>query len=163
MSITLFQIKTEYQQIVDALVESGGELTPEIEQSLKINQDQLQEKAINYGYVIKQADYEVDMIDQEIARLQAMKKSREAMVNKLKSTISDAMTLYGIDKIESSMMKLSFRKSETVEITNESLIPSEYLITQPVKISKALIKDSIKSGNEVPGATISINFNLQIK
>ena len=163
MSITLYTIKTDYLRIAEQLIENGGELTPELELALNINQDQLQEKAINYAYIIKEAEYEIDMLDKEIARLQAMKKSRAGMVDRLKSNITGAMELYGVEKIESATMKLSFRKSESVEIVDEKLIPEEYLVPQPAKISKSMIKDAIKSGSEVPGASITTNFNLQIK
>jgi len=163
MSITLYTIKTDYLRIAEELIENGGELTPELEQALTINQDQLQEKATNYAYIIMEAEYEIYMLDKEIARLQAMKKSRGNMVDRLKSNISGAMELYGVEKIESAMMKLSFRKSESVEIIDEKLIPAEYLVPQPAKISKSAIKEAIKKGETIPGAAMVTNFNLQVK
>jgi biotin operon repressor len=163
MSLTLFNIKEEYRRLAESIIESGGELTPDLDEALQINQTMLQEKAANYGYIIKQAEYEIDMLDAEIERLKAYKNDRQKMADRLKEKISDAMELYGIEKIESGTIKLSFRKSDSVEISDESAIPAEYLVVQPVKISKSLIKDSLKNGIDVPGASLVTKFNLQIK
>lgn len=163
MTLTLFNIKDEYRKIADAIIEAGGELTPELNEALVINQAQLMEKAANYGYIIKQGEYEIDMLDSEIERLTALKKSRQGMIDRLKTTISDAMELYGVQKLESDTIKLSFRKSEAVEITDEKAIPSEYKVPQPDKISKSAIKEAIKKGEAIPGAAMVTNFNLQVK
>lgn len=163
MTLSLFNIKEEYRKLAEAIIESGGELTPDLNEALEINQQHLQEKAANYGYIIKQAEYEVDMLDAEIARLSNLKKARQLMVDKLKNKISEAMEFYDIEKIESETIKLSFRRSESVEVTDETAIPSEYKVPQPDKISKSAIKDAIKSGESVPGAIIVVKQNLQIK
>lgn len=163
MTLTLFNIKEEYRRLAEAIIESGGELTPDLDEALQINQTMLQEKVSNYGYIIKQAEYEIDMLDAEIERLKAFKNDRQKMTDRLKEKISDAMNLYGIDKIESGSIKLSFRKSDSVEITDEKAIPSEFKLPQPDKISKSAIKDAIKQGEQVPGAAIVTNYNLQIK
>lgn len=163
MTLSLFNIKEEYRRLAEEIIESGGELTPDLDEALQINQTMLQEKASNYGYIIKQAEYEIDMLDAEIERLKAFKNDRQKMADRLKEKISDAMNVYGIEKIESGSIKLSFRKSESVEVTDEKVIPSEYKVPQPDKISKSAIKDAIKQGEQVPGASIVINYNLQIK
>lgn len=161
--ITLFDITSEYKRITEQLIESGGEVSPELEEQLQLTQSNLQEKAINYAYIIKQSEYECDMIDAEIERLTKMKKSRQKAIDNLKERLSDAMQHFGIDEIKAPTMKLSFRKSESVEIADEKLIPVKYLIEQPAKVSKSAIKDAIKSGESVNGAFIQVKFNLQIK
>ena len=45
MNLTLYQISEEQQRLNAMLEESGGELTPEIEEALAINRDNLQVKA----------------------------------------------------------------------------------------------------------------------
>ena len=139
-----------------------GELTPELEQALIITESNLQEKAINYGYVIKNFESEVDIIDEEIKRLNALKKSRVNTVEKLKTNISNAMQLFGILEVKAPTFKMNFRKSESVEIyeglSNEYI--TEKISYQPDKIA---IKNAIKEGKTVNGAGIIINYNLQIK
>ena len=114
--MNLYQIKNEYLTLASQLEQ--GELTPEIEQQLQINEEQLKEKAINYGYVIRSFEYDNDIIDAEIKRLKQLKEQKENAIDKLKNAVSDAMQLYGIEKIDSPTLKLSFRKSESIEVSD---------------------------------------------
>ena len=158
--MNLYNIKSEYLAIAQELAE--GELTPELEQALMITEANLQEKAINYGYVIKNFESEVDIIDEEIKRLNALKKARVNAVEKLKTNISDAMQLFGILEVKAPTFKMNFRKSESVEIYEG--LDKEFIVEkvsyQPDKIA---IKNAIKEGRTVNGASIVTNYNLQIK
>lgn len=160
--MNLFNIQQQYLSLANQL--SEGEVTPELEQELIINEAQLQEKAVNYGYVIKQLGHEVNAVNEEIKRLTDIKKRNEKAIERMETAISNAMQLYGIEKVDSSFLKLSFRKSESVEIVNEDQLAPEYLTTKTTTTpNKTAIKDAIKQGVEVEGAVIVTNFNLQIK
>ena len=158
--MNLYNIKNEYLQIAHKLTE--GELTPELEQALIITQENLQEKAINYGYVIKNFESEVNIIEEEIKRLNALKKARQNAVDKLKTNISDAMQLFGILEVKAPTFKMNFRKSESVEIFEglDQEFITEKVSYQPDKIA---IKNAIKEGRTVNGAALVTNLNLQIK
>ena len=158
--MNLYNIKSEYLAIAHELTE--GELTPELEQALIITQENLQEKAINYGYVIKNFESEVDIIEEEIKRLNALKKARINAVDKLKTNISDAMQLFGILEVKAPTFKMNFRKSESVEIFEglDQEFITEKVSYQPDKIA---IKNAIKEGRQVNGAALVTNLNLQIK
>ncbi len=159
----IYQIQQEYLSITDQLIESGGELSPEIEQALAINKAEIENKARNYGYVVKSLENDVDAIDEEIKRLNALKLARNKTIDVLKTTVKDAMQLYGIEEIKTSTLKLSFRKSESVEV-NQDIISESYC-NQKIVLTpdKARIKEAIKNGVCVTGANIIINYNLQIK
>ena len=162
--MNIYQIKNEYQLIIAEVINNEGEITPELETALTINKDQLQSKAVDYSYVIKQLDSDCEQIDAELKRLQQLKKVRTNLAERLKDTISNAMNLYEVEKIETPLIKLSFRNSESVEITNESQLDACFIVTKTVTSpDKKAIKDAIKSGVLVEGATISYNKNLQIK
>ena len=118
--MNLFNIQQQYLSLAEQLGE--GELTPELEQALQINETELKEKAVNYGFVIRGYEYNNTCIDNEIKRLQELKKRNTNVVNRLENSISEAMKLYGIEKVESPTLKLSFRKSESTEIVNEAQI-----------------------------------------
>lgn len=160
--MNLFNITQNYLTLANQL--SEGELTPEIEAELQINESQLQEKAVNYGYAIKQMEHNSNAIDSEIKRLQELKKRNEKAIERMETAISNAMQLYGIDKVDSSFIKLSFRKSESVEIVNESQLSVAYVTFKTTQTpNKTAIKEAIKRGEVVEGAVLSTNFNLQIK
>ena len=160
--MNLFNIKQEYINLVNTIIDNNGELSPELSQALAINETELKEKAINYGYVIRSFEYENDIIDAEIKRLKALKEQKEKAIQKLKDAVSDAMNLYGIEKVESPVLKLSFRKSESIEISEniDKRFVIEKITLQPDKVA---IKEAIKKGEQVEGAVLVINQNLQIK
>ena len=164
MNQSIYKIQNEFQLIIAEVINNDGEITPELETALTINKEQLQSKAVDYCYVIKQLDYDCEQIDNEIARLNKLKKVRANLTDRLKNTVSSAMQLYDVEKIETPLIKLSFRNSESVEITNEQQLDACFIVTKTVTTpDKKAIKDAIKSGVFVEGATISYNKNLQIK
>jgi hypothetical protein len=164
MNQSIYKIQNEFQLIIAEVINNEGEITPELETALTINKEQLQSKAVDYCYVIKQLDYDCEQIDNEVARLNKLKKVRANLTDRLKNTVSSAMQLSDVDKIETPLIKLSFRNSESVEITNESQLDACFIVTKTVTSpDKKAIKDAIKSGVLVEGAIISYNKNLQIR
>jgi uncharacterized coiled-coil DUF342 family protein len=91
---SLYQISREAQEIASQLEE--GELTPELENALVITQNELQNKAINYGYAIKSVEDDVTAIQEEIKRLQGLKSVKENAIDRMKEAISTAMIGFGI-------------------------------------------------------------------
>ena len=116
----LYHIEQELNEINETLINSGGELSPELETRLAITQEELATKATNYGFVILQNQSEIDIIEAEIKRLTAIKKSLDATNEKLKYAVSFAMQNYGLTEVKAPTLKLSFRQSESVEITDEN-------------------------------------------
>lgn len=161
----IYQIGQEYLELSEILQDNGGELTEELELRLAINESNLVEKSTGYIQVIKSLDSENDIIDSEIKRLQGLKSNRTKTINRLKETVKDAMLIFGKDKIETPLYKITFRSSKSVEIYDADLLPPECLkvevVTKP--ISKTDIKKLIDSGKEIPGAKVVENRNLQIK
>lgn len=141
-----------------------GELTPELENALIINQKELNEKAINYAYAVKSIESDIDIISEEIARLTALKRAKTSAVDKMKDAVLNAMQFYGIEKLTSPTLTLSVRRSEAVEVPNEALLNQEYM-TKKITFSpnKIAIKNAIKNGEAVEGAFIKENYSLQIK
>lgn len=160
--MNLYEITQEAQYL--AVLLETEELTPELEEALIINQDQLQAKAVNYAKVIANYQAESDAIDQEIKRLKAMKDSREKKIELLKESVKKAMLLSGIEKVESPLFKISVRRSEAVEVDLVEALPNAFLnVKNVVTADKLAIKEAIKRGENVIGARLVENFNLQIK
>lgn len=160
---SIYQLTTEAKELASVL--SEGEITPELETSLIINQAELQKKAIDYGFVIKSFESDISIIDSEIERLKALKTIRNNAIDRMKSSVLEAMEVYGIDKIESPTLKLSVRLNpESVELVNEYQIPDCYKKEKTtVSIDKAMIKEDLKSGLEVAGAVLKRGHRLEIK
>lgn len=162
MKKSLYNITAEAQSIASALEE--GEFTPEMETALAINQNELQEKAINYGYAIKSMEDDVTAINEEIKRLQAIKTAKSNAIDRMKESVSNAMQIYNIEKVTSPTLNLSFRKSETVEVELVEALSNDFKIVKTmVTADKVAIKQAIKKGENITGARIVQKLNLQIK
>ena len=160
--MSIYNITDDFSQIMAEIESNGGEISPEIDEKLQINQFNLIEKTTNYVHVIKTLDSECDIIDIEIKRLQELKKQRSNFTQSLKDRLKNAMQAMELTEIKTALNKINFRKSESVEIIDESILPSNVLIYEP-KIDKKKIKEIIKNGWQVFGAKIVENQNLQIK
>lgn len=161
---SLFKISNDMQLIVNELIANGGELTDELQDQLQITESQMKQKASGYAQVIRAMKYDNDVVDAEIKRLQAIKKVRKNTTERLENALSDAMQQFEMDVIETPTTKISFRSSQSVEITDENAIDKQF-ITQIIttKIDKMEIKRAIKGGATVDGAELITNKNLQIK
>jgi hypothetical protein len=168
--MNIYEISCEMQRIYDRL-ESGdgidketGEILPEIMDAIALNQQNLQEKAIDYGYVIKSFDDNEAVLDREIKRLTARKRSIANARERLANNLQSAMEQFGIEKIEGKTVTISLRNSSFIQIDDIDEIPEKYKNTETVvKIDKTAIKSAIKSGEEVAGARVEQRKNLSIR
>jgi len=161
MKTTLYNIEQEYLNLISEIESLDGELTPEIEEQLTINKEQLESKSVAYLQVIATKDDLNTAIDIEIKRLQALKKRNKGLVDNLKNRLLEAVNLFGAFEI--GFNKFGTRKSSSVNVEDVNSLSTEY---KTVKVTEAAdkkaIKDAIKSGIDIPGCSIVENLNLKI-
>ena len=160
---SIYQLTREAQELASLL--SEGEITTEVETALIINQTELQTKAINYSYVIKSFESDIDTIDSEIKRLQGLKKVRDNAITRMKSALLEAMQVYGIENVTSPTLTLSIRNNlESVEVLNEIQVDRKYWNEKVVwSLDKAAVKKAIQSGESVEGCVLIRTQSIQIK
>jgi len=160
----LYEITERYRDLLSNLEidEETGELLNAEE--LEIAEAEFAEKAESYALHIKNLRAEAEAIKAEAQALTERRKSIEQKTELLGDRLQAAMLATGKTKFETAKVALSFRKSETVNITDEDMIPVN-LMREKVTYEpdKAEIKKRIKSGEDVPGASIEEKQNLQIK
>jgi len=159
----LYQIESEYLQLINQVEEMEGELTPEMEEALIINKNELEVKSIAYVEYIKSKESFNERVDSEIKRLQGIKKQNDSLISKLKQNLLNAVNLFG--NFEAGFLKFSTRKSTSVNVTIEANeLPKEY---KTVKVTEApdkvAIKKALEKGEVIEGCELIINNNLQIK
>ena len=155
MTKSLFNISQEFLEIQEQLLDSGGEATPELEQQLQITEHELQHKVGGYRSVIQGLGAEADIIDAEVKRLQVLKKIRTNAIDRMKTSIKDAMVLFGVKKIESPLGNVTLVHKDSVNINDETLIPKHLTktVTQ-VSVDKTAVKAALENGEDVPGAEL---------
>jgi hypothetical protein len=164
MKTSLYQIEQTYLTLVETLEENGGETNPEMDIEIAINRQDMQTKGVSYGFVILQKESEVDIIDIQIKRLQALKKAKVNTIDRLKNNLSQAMQMFDVTELKTPLLKINFRKSESVEIEDIALLDADFVKTTITKAAdKIAIKEAIKAEIPVRGAVLITNYNLQIK
>ena len=174
---SLFQLTADMSAIEDALWESGGELTPELEEALTETTESLKVKTDSYGALIRNFDSASSAIDAEIKRLTALKKTADKAVERLKSRVLNSMQENGMSKLDGTYTKFSLRRSERTVTDDELLLGPytfalesfrqtlpDYISLPELKVNKTVIKDMIKKeGMQLPGAALEENWSLIMK
>lgn len=162
MNITLYNITQEQAYLNSLLEESGGELTPEIEEALAINEANFLIKG--EAYVESVAKYKA-LEEAAKARKQyfdEVAKTAAKIQQRLKDRLLCALEDFGMAKAEMGLHTISTRKSQVCEIYDAELVPDRFTIIEK-KVSKTAVKDALKAGEDVPGAVLINSKTLQIK
>lgn len=176
MGMTLFQLTADMAAIEDALIESGGELTPEIEAALTETQDSLAVKVDGYNALIQKFGRTADVLKAEIDRLGKLKKTAENAEKRVKQHVCDTMGAFGIEKLEGQLCKMTRRRTQRVE-TNDEMLKAAYqrnidelnailppYLTVKLEVSKTGIKEFQKEEGLLPaGAEMVEAYSLMIR
>ena len=109
---------------------------------------------------IKNLKAQAEALKAEKESFAQRQKAAETKMESLKRYIS---TYLEGTAFESAKVKVSFRKSEAVEIMEGAVIPDEYLRFKEPEVNKAELKAALKSGVHIAGVSIVENQNIQIK
>ena len=90
-------------------------------------QTDYEEKVENYIKVIKNIESDVEARKAEIKRLTELNKADEKKKDHLKETLSTSMQLTGHERVDTPLFKVSFRKSQAVEV-DELVLPNSYKV-----------------------------------
>tara|TARA_R110000803_G_scaffold91718_1_gene159242 strand:- start:227 stop:718 length:492 start_codon:yes stop_codon:yes gene_type:complete len=158
---TLYNITEDYIELLNKIEIAEGEISEEVNQQLEINEQQLQTKSIAYLSVIKTKEALTMQIDEEIKRLQALKKHNSNITNNLKDRLLNAVNLFGA--FEVGFTKFSTRNSKAVIVEDVNILPKEFKVVKVTEqADKKAIKQALENGVIIEGCTIQENKNLKI-
>jgi hypothetical protein len=167
--MNLYQITQEFLELASMIEDAGGEVNDAILEELAISRDNFSHKAEGYARLILKWDSEIEAAAAEVKRIQALKKSKENSVARLKETLLWALQAFGqedaksgIKRYDTALFKLSTRRSQAVEITDEASLPDDCFVIKR-EVSKTAIKKLLEEGTQLDGAGMKENVSLQIK
>ena len=127
-------------------------------------QEELRNKSTTLIKYIRNLELEIMAVKLEIERLEELKKSKEKKIKSIKNYIKGILLELDKKKVETELGNLSLRKTTSVEITDISKIPREYLVVkEEVTPSKKLIGDSLKKNILIDGAVLKEDYSVLIK
>lgn len=152
----------EIDEAIRLLVNEDGEIE-DFEAFEQLHMER-EKKAENIGLLIKEKKALAADIGDEIAVLRERKAREERDVERLETYLG---FVTGGEKLKTARISVSWRTSEAVEITPACEAwcreHGEYLREKPPEIDKAAIKNALKQGGAVPGASLVKRQNIQIK
>ncbi|EAC5027261.1 TPA: siphovirus Gp157 family protein [Listeria monocytogenes] len=157
---TLYSIQGKYQQLLNLAEQLDPEL---LKDTLESIDDELETKAENIAFVIKELEGQSLILEKETKRLAERKNTINNNVKRLKQSLFDAMITANKQKIKTNLFTLDIRKNPPSLIVEDESKLLNYLIEQPKKLDKTKLGDDLKKGIEVPGAKIIQTERLQIR
>lgn len=155
---TLYELTGQFLDIYN--LELDKETKLDTLESIDWNSD-YEEKVENYIKVIKNIESDVEARKAEIKRLTELNKADEKKKDHLKETLSTSMQLTGHERVDTPLFKVSFRKSQAVEV-DELVLPESYKVAT-WKPDKKRLKEDLKNGLEIVGASLVERKNLSIR
>lgn len=114
---------------------------------------------------IKNLRAEASAIKDEEKNLADRRKAKENKADRLEDYVTS--NLQG-KPFETSKVKVTFRRSESVEILNEDAVPDSFLdiqvVRKPMKTEiKKRLKEAEAKGEEIPWAKLNVKQNMNMK
>lgn len=153
--MNLFEINQEIMSCVDT--ETGELLDEEKFAALQID---MQDKLEDLGCWIKNLEADAAALKAEEQAFAERRKSVERQITNKKQYLSNFLDG---EKFETLRVKISFRKSESLEVSEEAKIPEEFLKYKEPEVNKVDLKKAVKAGLVLDGVQLVQKQNIQIK
>lgn len=198
--MTLYDIDKRFNNLMEFGVDSDTGECVETDEDFKRLYDEIQmdlnDKIENSAKLIKNVTADIEEFKKEEDKLKHRREVKEHLVERVKRMIdgyiknlyTDENGVIDYDKLnkykfDRTAAKISYRKSDSLSLTEISQVPKQYIKSITVSgenltpniisenimsltekdIDKAGIKKDIKNGVKVKGAEIINNYNMQIK
>lgn len=153
--MNLYEIDTAILDCVDA--ETGEIFDIDKFEELQLTREA---KIENICLWIKNLKAEVEALK---AEKDAFAKRQKAAENKMESLKNYIAGYLEGTAFESTKVKVSFRKSESLEILDIYKVPEEYLKYKEPDVDKNGLKAALNAGTQIEGVQIVVKQNIQIK
>lgn len=157
--MTLFDIDKAIAEFEFEIDEDTGEiLNIDALDALQMAREQ---KIENVGLFIKNLEAEADAVENQEKIFADRKKRIRKKIEGLKGFLG-----YALDgkPFKTDRVVMSFRKSESVLVKDDYLVPDEYCnITVVRKPDKKVLKDALKHGKEIMGVELIEKQNISIR
>lgn len=164
---SLYEIAAHYQELL-AEVDETDEISEGLQQALLAIDDSLQDKILNIVRHIENLEAESHMLDQRRTDVTHRWYIRAAKLNKqiysLKQYVMNSMKQCNMNKVKTIDFNVSIVKNPPMlKIIDEEIIPYEYELTTVEKEwDTARLREDLKAGKEIPGATLLQGEHLKI-
>ena len=163
---TLYELTGNYLILAEMLDDPDADPITVMD-TMDAIEGELDEKAENYGRIIRNLEAEAEAIRTEVDRLSRRRKTIDNNIDSLKKRLQMAMELTNRPKIDTPLFKFYIQKnapSVVVDLDDLQDMPMEYLTYHEPTVNKAAIKDALKAGLDLRGiAHLEQSQSLRIR
>ena len=153
--MTLYEIDQAIMNCIDS--ETGDIIDAELLDNLQMERT---EKIENVACWIKELKAEAEALK---AEKMAFAERQRVAENKAKSLKNWLACVLNGEKFETTRVSITFRATEKVEIADIFKLDENFLRCKEPEVDKTAIKEAIKAGQEVAGATLVSSTSVIIK
>lgn len=163
MNNTLAQLMDVATIIDKEMAQTGGELTPEIEQMLGLTEALTEQKVDATEYIISRLNAESDFLKKRAAEFTAAAKARANAADRIKERVKQLMLIHERSEISGEYVRFVVSPTTpSLIIDSEMALPEKYKkLIAVAEIDRAGIKKDLQDGTPVEGAHLQESFGLR--
>ncbi len=160
---SLFSLVQLSHAIQEKLVETMGELTPEIEREIAKIHEKLPDKADGYKFFIDDLKAQSELWSQRAFNFTLISKSFMSYIDRLKYSLKMACIELGVEQLEGSQFRWKLvNNAPSLIVDDEKLVPAEFKeIVQTTRIRTDMVKEVLKNGGTVPGTRLETGNHVR--
>lgn len=156
MSLSLYNLTGEWLAMRDKLADAGFDETT-IADTLDAESTPYDEKVARVAMVVEEFDAIAASKKALAKQFDDEAKRLEARAESLRRYLAGSLALTGRTEVPHELIrvKLYIGRDESVEVTDEDELPSQYLKSKTtISPDRTLLKSALKAGAEIPGAKL---------
>lgn len=151
----LYEIIQQTTNVIQAIMENGGELTPELEQALSNIQLQYAEKVDGYQFFIERVEKEKEYWQEKAEYYFKIAQSLDVLRSKLRNNIKQAMLILQQDVAKGNDTKFKLVNHKPKLIIDETLLEPKWIMEVKTLVpDREKIRACLESGMEIRGARL---------
>ena len=161
---TLYELATDLQKLQEIEFEEVQD-QEQVEEIKEIIKGEIKKKSSSMISLIRNIDTDIIALDNEIKRLQSIKKSKENKADNIKKYIKICLEETGMKGIETPLGSIKIRNNAPKVIIDDlDKVDGKFVIIETtLKVDKKAIKESIYNGEIIEGCHLERGTSLTIK
>lgn len=157
----LYALALEAMTLSRAILESGGEITPEIDALLVVNETSLAQKSDAYAAVLDRLEVEEGLWRKRRDECLKILRAHEELQDRLKARMKEALVAMGRDEVRGDQVRFKLAKAQPKLILGNDLPQDCYMPVTTLEVDKQRVRERLEAGEVIVGAALVPNFSLR--
>jgi hypothetical protein len=158
----LGELVSKSAEITRVLIESGGELTPELEREMEHVDLAMADKMDACHFVAERLEREAEYFAEKAKRLQAIAIAHKKASDRIRARVKEAMLALGRTEVMGHEVRFTLVQGAPKLVIQESELPSEFKMQVMQSVpDKERIKEALQRGDRVLGACWEPSYQLR--